>query len=207
MLRIFLIVQILLFLLNSFLLLFLELNQCSHIFLIIVKIINGLNLWLDDDLNIKEDIGEILNFIQWNKIEKERIFEFLIKYYNLFPNKTEVFDIISNNCGMNFQYIFEWIFTASLHINYPKLICQLKKKNTIEFMNIIDNIKKESKKENGGEPKSVKTTKIKKNNIVSGTSSFFNSGIENINTNALNSNTTTQKNTIFSCFCINIQFI
>lgn len=162
------------------------------------EIINALKLWLDDDLNIKEDIGEILNFIQWNKIEKERIFEFLIKYYNLFPNKTEVFDIISNNCGMNFQYIFEWIFTASLHINYPKLICQLKKKNTIEFMNIIDNIKKESKKENGGEPKSVKTTKIKKNNIVSGTSSFFNSGIENINTNALNSNTTTQKNTIFS---------
>lgn len=170
------------------------------------EIVKALGLWLDDDLNVKEDISEILNYIQWDKVDRPFLFEFLIKYYNLFTNKEEVTNIISNNCGTNFENVFKWIFEASKKINYPKIIREVKQRNAFEFINTIDNIKREySKKEES--PSTVKTNNIGKNikkeknggnnNPPSGvTSSFFNSSVNNINTNALNSNIASNKNTI-----------
>lgn len=170
------------------------------------EIVKALNLWLDDDLNVKEDISEILNYIQWERVDRPFLFEFLIKYYNLFTNKEEVANIISNNCGTNFENVFQWLFEASKKINYPKLIRDVNQRHAFEFINTIDNIKKEySKKEESSNTNTMNiiTKNVKKeknggnNNVQSGiTSSFFNSSINNINTNALNSNNASNKNTI-----------
>ena len=44
------------------------------------NLLKSILLWLDDEINIKEDISEIFYLIRWEEIDDDLIFELLIKY-------------------------------------------------------------------------------------------------------------------------------
>ena len=45
------------------------------------NLMKSILLWLDDEINIKEDISEIFYIIKWEKIDDDLIFELLIKLF------------------------------------------------------------------------------------------------------------------------------
>ena len=99
-------------------------------------LVKSLNKWLNDEINLKEDITELFDVIQWEKVDDEYIFEFLIKYSHM----------ITGNGS------YENIFIRAFQNKYnnisiiPTLINNfLKSTQNIEYGTLFTNMKKNEK--------------------------------------------------------------
>ena len=96
----------------------------------IVKVIL---LWLNDEINIKEDISEIFNVIKWENIDDSLIFELIIKYSHIILGNDSLENLFINtfqkkyNDSVIIVSIIKNIFTAAEAIDYNKIYSQMKK--------------------------------------------------------------------------------
>ena len=111
------------------------------------KVILCLLNWLDNEINIKEDISEIIENIPWDNISLPLLFEFIIKcgknisekqLENIFLNSLKGRN--QNYKGKeNFnQYIMKSLFIASKNVDYITLFCdniKMKKFKSYETIN------------------------------------------------------------------------
>ena len=102
------------------------------------KVILCLLNWLDNEINIKENISEIIENIPWDNISLPLLFEFIIKcgknisekqLENIFLNSLKGRN--QNYKGKeNFnQYIMKSLFIASKNVDYITLFCDNMQKN------------------------------------------------------------------------------
>ena len=96
----------------------------------IVKVIL---LWLNDEINIKEDISEIFNVISWENIDDSLIFELIIKYSHVILGNDSLENLFITtfqkkyNDSVIIVSIIKNIFTAAEAIDYNKIYSQMKK--------------------------------------------------------------------------------
>ena len=96
-------------------------------------IVIGINKWLNDEINIKEDITEVFDFIKWEKVNDEYIFELIFKYSNMIVGNEIIENIIIQSFQKkyyNSQYIPQIIsslFRTASAINYSHLYTLMKK--------------------------------------------------------------------------------
>ena len=106
------------------------------------NLLKSILLWLDDEINIKEDISEIFYLIKWEEIDDDLIFELLIKYSHIILNDESLenffLDIYLNKFGQNkiIESTVLKLFKAMKKIEYHKLFGQIKKDEKI-----IENLK------------------------------------------------------------------
>ena len=106
------------------------------------NLLRSILLWLDDEINIKEDISEIFYLIKWEEIDDDLIFELLIKYSHIILNDESLenyfLDIYLNKFGQNkmVESTILKLFKAIKKIEYHKLFAQVKKDEKI-----IENLK------------------------------------------------------------------
>ena len=96
-------------------------------------IVKTILLWLQDEINIKEDISSIFSIINWEKIEDDLIFELIIKYShiivgNKFLEKIfiDAFEKKYNNTII-IGNILKSLFCAGQKIEYCKIFSKMKK--------------------------------------------------------------------------------
>ena len=110
--------------------------------------------WLDDDINIREDISDIIESVNWEKVSFVFILEFVIKhskiisdldmqkiFINAIINKTIFLfneDKINDEQKLKIliEKIMKELFSASNKINYVKIFCDNKKLNKISNFEI-----------------------------------------------------------------------
>ena len=96
-------------------------------------IVIGINNWLNDEINIKEDITEIFEIIKWEKVNDEYIFELIFKYSNMIVGNETIENLIIQSFQkkyFNSQYIPQIIsslFRTANVINYSNLYTLMKK--------------------------------------------------------------------------------
>ena len=111
------------------------------------NLIKSILLWLDDEINIKEDISEVFYLIKWEEIDDDLIFELLIKYSHIILNdenlETFFLEIFLNKfcqnknlmAGNTVEKVVEKVvlklFKAMKKIEYHKLFGQVKKDEKI----------------------------------------------------------------------------
>ncbi len=103
--------------------------------------------WLDDEINIREDISEIIENLNWEKVSFVFILEFVVKhskiicdldmqkiFINAIVNKI-IFLFDEENFEQKIKFFIEKIinelFSASNKLNYVKIFCENKKLNKI----------------------------------------------------------------------------
>ena len=110
-------------------------------------LIRSLLLWLDDDINIKEDISPIFHSINWDEVDEDLLFELLIKYSHVIFDggilENKFLKIILNKIinKSNLEKVIKNIFKGIKRIDYLKLYMELKIKDKIinHYSNIIKN--------------------------------------------------------------------
>lgn len=101
------------------------------------NLIKSILLWLDDEINIKEDISEVFYLIKWEEIDEDLIFELLIKYSHIILNDENLenlfLEIFLNKFGQNkiVENVVLKLFKAIKRIEYHKLFGQVKKDEKI----------------------------------------------------------------------------
>ena len=111
------------------------------------NLIKSILLWLDDEINIKEDISEVFYLIKWEEIEDDLIFELLIKYSHIILNDEnlenfflEIFLnkfcqnknlMVGNTVEKVVEKVVLKLFKAMKKIEYHKLFGQVKKDEKI----------------------------------------------------------------------------
>ncbi len=96
------------------------------------NLVKSILLWLDDEINIKEDISEIFYLIKWEEIDDDLIFELLIKYSHIILNDDNLenffLEMYLNKFGQNkmVESVVVKLFKAIKKIEYHKLFCQVK---------------------------------------------------------------------------------
>ncbi len=99
-------------------------------------LVKCLNKWLNDEINLKEDITELFDVIQWEKVDDEFIFEFLIKYSHMITGNVSYENIFIRA----FQNKYNNISTI------PILISNfLKSTQNIEYGTLFTKMKKNEK--------------------------------------------------------------
>ena len=107
------------------------------------EIVNSILIWLNDDVNIKEDITEIFYNINWDSVDEALIFELMVKYSHFIIN--------NESLQIMFRKIFEEkyggtpfvknlinnILSASKKINYEQIFTQMKR--NVKFNNAFIN--------------------------------------------------------------------
>ena len=117
------------------------------------KIVICLINWLDDEINIGEDISEMIKNIQWENVSLPLVFEFLIKYsihiisddieYIFSKSLSEILSKYKDNLNLLSQQIIRSIIISSKKMNYISMFCEnkkIKKFNLYELMNQRRNI-------------------------------------------------------------------
>ena len=117
------------------------------------KIVNCLINWLDDEINIGEDISEIIKNIQWEYVSLPLVFEFLIKYsihilsddIELIFSKSlsRILKKFEGKLNLLSQEVIHSIILSSKKLNYKSMFCEnvkIKKFNLYELMNQRRNI-------------------------------------------------------------------
>ena len=108
------------------------------------NVVRSILLWLNDEINIKEDISDILYLIKWEEVDDELIFELLIKYSHFIFNDNSLenifLDIYLNKFKQNNVYvklIFQSLFKTIKKLEYYKLFGKIKKDEKIieNFLN------------------------------------------------------------------------
>ena len=101
------------------------------------NLLKSILLWLDDEINIKEDISEIFYLIKWEEIDDDLIFELLIKYSHIILNDDSLenffLEIYLNKFGQNkiVESVILKLFKAMKKIEYHKLFGRIKKDEKI----------------------------------------------------------------------------
>ena len=97
------------------------------------EIVETILLWLQDEININEDISCIFKLIKWENIEDDLIFELIIKYSHIIAgNKSlekifiDAFEKKYNN-SIIIGNILKSLFYAGQKIEYNKIFSQMKK--------------------------------------------------------------------------------
>jgi hypothetical protein len=96
------------------------------------NLVKSILLWLDDEINIKEDISEVFYLIKWEEIDDDLIFELLIKYSHIILSddtlENHFIDIYLNKYGQNniVKTVVVKLFKAIKKVEYHKLFCQMK---------------------------------------------------------------------------------
>ena len=122
-----------------------EINKVSKQLLILVlknkyldktnenDIVIGINNWLNDEINLKEDITELIDGIQWENVDDEYIFEFIIKYSNMIVGNELIENFLINgfqkkyNNALFILKMIKCLFKATNIINYGNLYTLMKK--------------------------------------------------------------------------------
>ena len=111
------------------------------------NLIKSILLWLDDEINIKEDISEVFYLIKWEEIEDDLIFELLIKYSHIILNDENLENffleiylnkfcqnknlMVGNSVEKAVEKVVLKLFKAIKKIEYHKLFTQVKKDEKI----------------------------------------------------------------------------
>jgi hypothetical protein len=117
------------------------------------KLVICLINWLDDEINIGEDISEMIKSIQWEYVSLPLIFEFLIKYsihiisddieYIFSKSLSKILSKFNGNLSLLSQEIIRSIIISSKKLNYISIFREnkkIKKFNIYELMNQRRNI-------------------------------------------------------------------
>ena len=111
------------------------------------KIVICLLNWINNEINIKEDISELIENIAWNEIALPLLFEFIIKYGKNISEKQLDTIFINSLKGRNQnykgkesfnQYIIKSLFVASHNIDFITLFCDNIKLNKFKSYEIIN---------------------------------------------------------------------
>ena len=118
------------------------------------KVVLCLLNWLDNEINIKEDISEIIENIPWDAISLPLLFEFIIKCGKNISEKQSEHIFLNSLKGRNQnykgkesfnQYIIKSLFMASKNVDYISLFCdnikmkKFKSYDTINYERITHN--------------------------------------------------------------------
>ena len=117
------------------------------------KIAKCLINWLNDEINIGEDISEIIKIIQWEYVSLPLLFEFLIKFsihiisddieYIFSKSLSRILKKYNGDINILSQEIIHSIVLSSKKMNYISIFCEnkkIKKFNLYELMNQRRNI-------------------------------------------------------------------
>ena len=111
------------------------------------KIVICLLNWLNNEINIKEDISELIENITWNEVSLPLLFEFIIKCGKNISEKLLENIFVNSLKGRNQnykgkesfnQYIIKSLFTASHNIDFINLFCENIKLNKFKSYDIIN---------------------------------------------------------------------
>ena len=110
------------------------------------NLIKSILLWLDDEINIKEDISEVFYLIKWEEIEDDLIFELLIKYSHIILNDENLenffLEIYLNKFCQNKNLMVGNSFEKAVEKVVLKLFKAIKK---IEYHKLFGQVKKDEK--------------------------------------------------------------
>ena len=96
-------------------------------------IVETILLWLQDEINIKEDISNILELIKWEEIEDSLIFELIIKYSHIIVGNNILEKKILDSFEKKYknplitENILKSLFIAGQKIEYNRIFSQMKK--------------------------------------------------------------------------------
>lgn len=154
-------------------------------------LVNSILLWLNDEVNIKEDISEIFYNINWESVDDSLIFELIVKYSHYISNNEstqlifyKIFEEKYGNLPL-IKKLINNIFSASRRINYENMFSQMKNNDKFNnayisynsYLNISNN--------------QFKHVQTLQNNQISSFDKIINKSknkISKINTNDLNKN-------------------
>ena len=111
------------------------------------KIVICLFNWLNDEINIGEDISEIIENIKWNNVSLPFLFEFIIKYSknisqeqyeNIFSNSLIGKSQNYSNIELFSQDIIKSLFISSKNMDYINLFCENKRLNKFNSFEMIN---------------------------------------------------------------------
>ena len=111
------------------------------------KIVVCLLNWINNEINIKEDISELIENISWSEIALPLLFEFIIKFGKNISEKQLDTIFINSLKGRNInykgkesfnQYIIKSLFVASHNIDYITLFCENIKLNKFKSYEMIN---------------------------------------------------------------------
>ena len=97
------------------------------------EMVTSILLWLEDEINIKEDISCIFEIIQWDMVDECLIFELIIKYAHVIVGNKKLEKMFINifekkyNNSSTVTNILKGLFNAGVKIEYNKLFIQMKK--------------------------------------------------------------------------------
>ena len=149
-------------------------SQLNNVDKIVMCLIN----WLNDEVNVGEDISEIIKNIKWDKVSLPLIFEFLIKYaIHIISDDIEY--IFSNSLAKILKHfeldlsilskeIIHSLLLSSKKMNYISMFCEnkkMKKFNLYEIMNKRRNISIQNDKKNENNASSLANSINNKNEI------------------------------------------
>ena len=142
------------------------------------KIVICLFNWLNDEINIREDISEILENIEWNNISLPLLFEFIIKYAknisqdeleHIFLNSLLGRDKKFSNIELFSQEIIKSLLISSKNMDYISLFCEnrrLKKFNSYEMINQERNISQNENSQNKNSIENRNSKNSEKSNLI-----------------------------------------
>jgi len=105
---------------------FLKINKSNDI-------VESILLWLEDEMNIKEDISNIFELIKWENVDEILIIELIIKYSHIISGNKSIETMLINafekkyNNSMAIGNILKSLFSAGKKIDYIKLFTEMKK--------------------------------------------------------------------------------
>jgi len=124
------------------------------------NVVKSILLWLNDEINIKEDISEIFYLIKWGDVDEELIFELLFKYSHIILNDISLENLFleiyvnkfkqrNNN---DIESLFKILFKVIKKLEYHKLFGQIKKDEKImeNYLNKNKNREVNSKEKEKG---------------------------------------------------------
>ena len=127
------------------------------------KIVTCLINWLNDEINIGEDLSEIIKNITWDNVSLSLIFEFLIKYsihiisddieFIFSKSLCKILKQFEGDIGLLSKEIIHSLISASKKLNFISIFCEnkkIKKFNLYEMMNKRRNISFQLDKKNSG---------------------------------------------------------
>ena len=96
------------------------------------EMVTTILLWLDDEMNIKEDISSIFGLVKWEEVDESLIFELIIKYSHIIVGNKNLEKIFINvfekkyNNNIAVLNILKTLFSVGAKIEYNKLFTQMK---------------------------------------------------------------------------------
>jgi hypothetical protein len=105
------------------------------------KIIETILLWLQDEINIKEDISNLFTSIKWEDIDDDTIFELIIKYSHIIVGNKSLEKIFLDTFEKKYNNsiivgnVLKSLFCASKKIDYCTIYSKMKKSEKYNKVN------------------------------------------------------------------------